>query len=115
MTTREKVLAIVDELRTMPPGDMSSEGRQLAEGYQIMAGLGFDPLPFLLPDSDAEADVMIDSLIALLVNLRGDDLPPFDLSRYGEDVVELEASPAAGELEAGDAGDVEESNLHPET
>lgn len=101
-TTREKVAALVDHLRTMPPSAMSPEGRQLAEGYQIVAGLGFDPLPLLLPDSDAEADVLVDNLIGLLLEIRGDDLPPFDVSRYGELEGELEGPASPLELEPGE-------------
>ncbi len=84
MTTREKILALVEALRTTPAEEMSGEGRELVELAQIMAGLGFDPLQHLVPESDADADVLVDKVIALLLQVRGDDLPPFDPALYAE-------------------------------
>ncbi len=85
MTTREKIQALIAALRETPAED-AQEGRHLVELVQIMAGLGFDPLAYLLPDTDAEADMLVDKVIALLLQLRGDDLPPFDPDLYGEAV-----------------------------
>lgn len=82
MTTREKIQALTDELRQMNLGDCDESTRGLIEIFQIVQGLGYDPLVHLLPTSDAEADQQVDALIALLFQVRGDDLPPFDLQRH---------------------------------
>lgn len=82
MTTREKITALVDEVRKMSLSDCDESTRGLVEFAQIAAGFGFDPLTLLLPQSDAEADQQVDALIALLFQVRGDDLPTFDLERH---------------------------------
>jgi hypothetical protein len=61
-----------------------------------MRGLGFDPLTHLLPQSEAEADQQVDSLIALLYQVRGDDLPPFDLERHMDDATATDLETADG-------------------
>jgi hypothetical protein len=83
-TTREKMLGLRDELRTLSLDDTSPETRGLVELVQIGAGFGLDVFDFLVPGTDAEADVMIDQLLGLLHRVRGDDLPPFRLDQYGE-------------------------------
>lgn len=90
MTTQEKVRALVDSLTAADIGELAPDLRWVVEGISILRGLGIvpaNPIDFLLPDDPAEADVLIDKLIALLFELRGDDLPPFDSARYGESVV----------------------------
>lgn len=89
MTTLEKIRALVAEVRTMKPDDVTGQARGLVELSQIAAAFGIDPLDYLLPDSEAEADQLVDSLIALLFHVRGDDLPPFDLGRH---VLDAEAT-----------------------
>jgi hypothetical protein len=54
------------------------------EMSQLAEGMGVDVWGAIMPDTPAEADVMVDGLLCLLLQLRGDDLPPFDPSRYGE-------------------------------
>lgn len=82
MTTREKIEALVAHLRTMPIGDADDSTRDIVEVFQILEGLGVDPLGMLLPAADADADTQVDALIALLLQVRGDDLPPFDFGRH---------------------------------
>lgn len=82
MNTLDKINQLVAEVRKMNPREADESTRGLIEMLQIMTGLGFDPLSMLLPDSPADADQMVDSLIALLFHVRGDDLPPFDLQRH---------------------------------
>lgn len=84
MTTRGKLLALAEHLRTLPTDHASPESRGLVEMVQIAEGFGLEVWEYVIPESDAEADLAVDQLIALLLNLRGDDLPPFDLERYGE-------------------------------
>lgn len=86
-TTIEKMKALSDELRDTAIEDTSPETRPLVELVQIAAGLGIDVFAWLIPSDPADADVFIDQLIALLLRVRGDDLPPFDVNLYG-DVVE---------------------------
>lgn len=97
MTTREKIIAIVEELKRTPPSEAAEAG-DLVEMFQIMQGLGGpNPFDLMVPESDAEADIAIDKFICLLFQLRGDDLPPFDPDRYGEaDLAEL---PTARDVE----------------
>ncbi len=83
-TTREKIVALTEAVKQTPIDDAAPEARGFIEAMQIMAGLGVDPFAALVPASDAEADVMIDKLLCLGLELRGDDLPPFDPARYGE-------------------------------
>jgi len=90
VTTQEKVRALVDSLTAADIGELAPDLRWVFEGVNILRGLGVvpsNPIDFLLPDDPAEADVLVDKLIALLFELRGDDLPPFDPARYGESVV----------------------------
>lgn len=82
MTTREKIEAMVAEVRAMPLDECDDGTRGLVEMLQIMQGLGFDPLAMLLPQSDAEADMQVDALITLLFQVRGDDLPEYDYARH---------------------------------
>lgn len=88
-TTIEKLSLLFDEIESTPPEDASPEARDMFELVQIARGFGFDLRTLLLPASAAEADVIVDKLIALLLQLRGDDLAPFDLERValeaGED------------------------------
>lgn len=90
MTTREKIRQLTEELSVMDRTDFSGPSAQLAEMYMIVKGFGFDPIEAMIPQSDAEADQLVDQLLALLFHIRGDDLPPFDLHRHmldaGEDV-----------------------------
>ena len=90
MTTHEKIKAVAARLASLEPARIAPELAGLVEGAQILRGLGIpvpNPLEFLLPDDPLEADELVDKLIALLFDLRGDDLPPFDPSRYGESLV----------------------------
>jgi hypothetical protein len=83
-TTREKTLALVDELKQTPAETLAPEARNLVEAVSIMQGFGVDPVDFLIPQTDAEADLFVDKAISMLLQIRGDDLPPFDPDRYGE-------------------------------
>lgn len=100
MTTREKVLAVARELATLPPDRMPDDLRHALTNLQAARGLPVlgrmipdDPIRYavetILPDDPAECDVLIDRLIGLLLELRGDDLPPFDRGRYGESAAAL--------------------------
>lgn len=84
MTTREKIVAIVEAVKQTPLDELSEDTRQIGEVLQILNGFGWDPLSWLIPDSDADADQLVDKLLAVLLEVRGDDLPPFDPTRYGE-------------------------------
>ncbi len=86
-TTREKMQALSAELRETAIEDTSAETRPLVELIQVGAGFGIDVFGWLVPDNDADADMFIDQLIALLVRVRGDDLPPFDAGLYGDTTV----------------------------
>lgn len=81
MTTREKILRLVGELQTMDTSDASEELGPLLEFAQISKGLGFDLFGALVPGTDAEADMLVDQLITVLLEVRGDDLPPYDRER----------------------------------
>ena len=87
MTTKEKIDALVAGLMQTPREELGEDGRNFVEMIQIARGLGVDPLAILLPQDAAEADVFVDKAIALLFEVRGDDLPPFDPGRYGEAAV----------------------------
>jgi hypothetical protein len=91
-TTREKIAVLADELRQMDPGEASEELAPLLEFAQILQGMGLDVVSALIPQSDAEADMLVDQLIAVLFQLRGDDLPPFDLERIIREAEALEAA-----------------------
>lgn len=91
MTTHEKIRALADRFSTVNLAELAPDLGWIAEGIRIMRGLGIapaDPLSFILPTDPAETDVLVDKLIALLLELRGDDLPPFDPSRYGESIID---------------------------
>ena len=88
MTTREKILALVDQLKQTPIDDGAGEGRDLIELVQIAEGFGIDLFGQLVPQTNAEADVMIDKLLALGFQLRGDDLAPFDLEHVAREAGE---------------------------
>lgn len=83
-TTRGNVIALIDAVAAMPPAEAAPDTRNFVELVQIGQGMGVDLVAMLVPESDAECDVMVDKLIALLLEVRGDDLPPFDVTRYGE-------------------------------
>lgn len=100
MTTRAKITALVTELRSMDLGECDESTRGLVEICQIATGLGFDPLAMLLPTSDAEADQQVDSLITLLLEVRGDDLPPYDFARHISEATATDDDDDAGEPEA---------------
>lgn len=90
MTTQEKVRALAGRLGSLDFAELAPDLAWVVEGITILRGLGIgpaDPLAFLLPSDPAETDVLIDKLIALLLELRGDELPPFDPTRYGESIV----------------------------
>lgn len=91
MTTREKIGALVAEVRTMPLAEMSGASRDIAELLLIVQGFGFDPLGMLLPASDAEADELVDQLITLALQVRGDDLAPYDFDRHVRDSTATDA------------------------
>jgi hypothetical protein len=82
MNTLEKIRALVDEFTKTEPGELDSSTRNIVELVNLGRGLGLDPLDYLMPQSEAEADQQVDNLIALLFQVRGDDLPPFDLERH---------------------------------
>jgi len=82
MTTRQKIDTLIEEVRETPREEHSPEMKELVEIIDIATGvIGRDPLDLLLPKSDAETDIFIDKTIALLLMVRGDDLPPFDADR----------------------------------
>jgi len=85
VTTREKIEALVAHLRTMRIEDADPSSRDIVELFQICEGLGFDPLGMLLPARDADADMQVDALITLLLEVRGDDLPAYDFARHVRD------------------------------
>lgn len=82
LTTRQKVDMLITAVRETPKEEHSGELGELVELLNISTGiLGRDPLEMLLPKSDAELDMFVDKTIALLLEVRGDDLPPFDRAR----------------------------------
>lgn len=83
-STYEKMHAFAAELRTQALGDTGEDAGGFVAAIQIAAGFGFDLFDALIPDDPASADVFLDQLLAMLVRLRGDDLPPFDPNLYGE-------------------------------
>jgi hypothetical protein len=84
VTTREKILSLVGEFQAMPKSELAPELRGVVEAVKIARGFGVDVIGWVVPETDAEADVLVDKLIALCLMVRGDDLPPFDPDRYGE-------------------------------
>jgi hypothetical protein len=95
VTTREKIIAVVDELRQTPAESLSDQGRDVLEMVQIAQGFGLDLFSMVIPSSDADADQMVDNLLTMLMQLRGDDLPPYSPDRYGEADLEPEPEPEA--------------------
>lgn len=91
MNTLEKIRALVAEVQTMKPDDAADNARGLIELANLAAAFNFDIFDMLLPQTEAEADQLVDSLIALLFHVRGDDLPVFDLDRH---VLDAEATGA---------------------
>lgn len=95
MTTEQKVRAIVEQLRTIQPSDLAPELGSLVSDFQALRGLAdlagvkipADPLSLLIPDDGTDLELVLDKVICLLLDLRGDDLPPFDRELYGETLV----------------------------
>lgn len=100
-TTLAKLQELIVELESTPPGEVIGRQRDVMELLQIARGFGLDPVSFLIPETEAEADGMVDGLIVLLFHLRGDDLPPFDLERHIRDATATDPEPDAGELPEG--------------
>lgn len=96
MNTLEKMNALITHLETMPVDDASPQQRDMVETLQIMEGLSGGRLGprMLLPQTEVEADQQVDDLITLLLQLRGDDLPPYDFDRHVTDATAMEAGPA---------------------
>lgn len=95
-STYEKMHALADELRTQAIGDTSEEMGGFVAVVQMAAGMGIDVFAWIIPDDPAEADTFVDQLLALLLRVRGDDLPPFDPNLYGEAVPLADDDRAAG-------------------
>lgn len=95
MTTLEKMTALATHVTMLEPAALAPEIRELVTNFQILRGLADlagihlpgNPLELILPADSAEADQTLDKLVCLLLELRGDDLPPFDPGRYGESIV----------------------------
>jgi hypothetical protein len=88
--THEKIRAAVAELGAADLKTIAPDLAWIGEGASILRGLRIlpaDPIAFLLPDDPDDVDVVLDKAIALFLELRGDDLPPFDPTRYGEGVL----------------------------
>lgn len=83
-STYEKMQALADELREQAISDTSEEMSGLLSLIQMAAALRIDVFEWLIPDDPAQADLFVDQIIALMLRLRGDDLPPFDPDLYGE-------------------------------
>lgn len=81
MTTAEKITAMRDHLVSIDPDELPPSARDFALNLQIAKGLGFDPFDLILPDDPHELDEMIDGAVSLLLELRGDELPPFPWRR----------------------------------
>lgn len=84
MTTLEKLRALIAAIEDEDPEGFPDEVRGFVSGVQMLQGLGVDLFGMLLPDSDAEADMLVDHCIHLLISIRGEDLPPLSLTGYGE-------------------------------
>jgi len=100
VTTQEKIRALADRFSGVNIGELAPDLAGIAEGVQILQGLGIVPadlLGFILPDDPAETAIVIEKLTALLLEVRGDDLPPFDPDRYGESVMDEFFGPVGGE------------------
>lgn len=83
-STHEKMQALAVELRQQALEDTSDEAQGFVTLVQLAAGFGIDVFEWIIPDDPADADVFLDQLLALLLRVRGDDLPPFDPDLYGE-------------------------------
>lgn len=83
-STYEKMQGLAAELREQAISDTSEEMSGLLSLVQMAAAVRIDVFEWLLPDDPAQADVFVDQIIALMLRLRGDDLPPFDPNLYGE-------------------------------
>jgi hypothetical protein len=94
VTTKEKVELIVARLRQINPAALSPELGNIVRDFQAIRGVAdlvgvkipADPLSLILPDDAVDLDIALDKVIALLIDLRGDDLPPFDRTLYGESI-----------------------------
>jgi hypothetical protein len=94
VTTKEKVELIVARLRQINPAALSPELGNIVQDFQAIRGVAdlvgvkipADPLSLILPDDAVDLDIALDKVIALLIDLRGDDLPPFDCTLYGESI-----------------------------
>jgi hypothetical protein len=102
VTTAQKIEAIRDHLMSIDPDELPEHARDFGQNLQIARGLGFDPFDLLLPDDPNELDEMIDGAVGLLLELRGDDLPPFDFRRFMPDEPD-----APAELDDGDRAELE--------
>jgi hypothetical protein len=95
VTTLEKMTALATHISRIEPSGLAPEIRELVTNFQILRGLADiagihlpgNPLELILPADPEEADQTLDKLVCLLLELRGDDLPPFDPGRYGESIV----------------------------
>ena len=85
MTTREKIQKLIDEMRELDLREVDGTARGLVELYYMAQGFGLDPLSYILPTSDADADQLVDGLITLALQVRGDDLAPYDFDRHVRD------------------------------
>lgn len=113
MTTLEKMTALANHVSAIDPKTLAPEIRELVVNFQMLRGLADmagirlpgNPLELILPADPTEADQTLDKLICLLLELRGDELPPFDPTRYGESIVAelLRAVQAEPEPEPGAA------------
>jgi hypothetical protein len=84
MTTARKIDLMIEAIETMDPAGAAPEARQFIAGLQMLRGMGIDLLAIIRPDDDDDCALFIDGAIRLLLQLRGDDLPPFDPNGYGE-------------------------------
>lgn len=94
MTAREKLQTIVSSVLEAPPEQLPDDIRGLvnhlntARGLAPLVGIQIpeNPLEAILPDADADLDVLIDKTIAFLIGLRSDELPAYDPtgSGYGD-------------------------------
>ena len=99
-STHEKMQALAAELKEQALSDTSEETAGFVTLVQLAAGFGIDVFDWIIPDDPAQADVFLDQLLALLMRVRGDDLPPFDPNLYGEAIDAQPALERPAELEA---------------
>jgi hypothetical protein len=83
-TTQQKIEGLIAAVSTLDPATCAPEVRGFVATIQMAAGFGIDFFEVLRPDDPADADLLIDRCLILLFQLRGDDLPPFDPSMFGE-------------------------------